>query len=324
MAPRNRGPWSAEEDARLLELVLPLEYDWVKIEKRMGTRNAKQCRERYQQQLKPELNHDPITPAEGQFILDYVSSHGKQWANLSRKLPGRSDNCIKNWWNGQQNRRRKQRREGSNGYSDDQFRPDTPHSHSHQASAPPMVPRTLSSDLYLTGYHYNVHGQAGHDTGIDSPLSSPGSARTAESDGAPNYTTTPRGPLLLPWSDPFQFTMPRQWAPSSRSRQQHGVGAVSPRSESSGQTLSSPSPILHSEGRVPDSRAIITMFTPTTTHNNNNNNNNNNSSSSCCIINHYRWRNDTRNRSNAIRDKRVTSLVDGETVDLTSRLCCGR
>ena len=76
--------------------------------------------------------------------------------------------------------------------------------------------------------------------------------------------------------------------------------------------------------RLIQSRATITMFTPTTTHNNNNNNNNNNNSNCCCIINNCRWRNDTRNRSNTIRDKRVTSLVDGETVDLTSRLCCGR
>jgi hypothetical protein len=74
--------------------------------------------------------------------------------------------------------------------------------------------------------------------------------------------------------------------------------------------------------RLIQSRATITttITTTTTTITHNNNNNNNNS----YIINNCRWRNNTRNRSNTIRDKPATSLVDGETVDLTFRMCCGK
>lgn len=87
----------------------------MRISSYLHSRSPKQCRERYHQNLKPTLCHDPITPEEGEAIERLVSEMGKRWAEIARRLPGRSDNAVKNWWNGGMNRRRRivVRREGS-------------------------------------------------------------------------------------------------------------------------------------------------------------------------------------------------------------------
>lgn len=90
-------------------------HNWVKISAALRSRTPKQCRERWHQNLKPSLNHTPISPEEGEIIERLVSAMGKRWAEIARQLPNRSDNAVKNWWNGGMNRRRRLvvRRDGS-------------------------------------------------------------------------------------------------------------------------------------------------------------------------------------------------------------------
>ncbi|KAM9928561.1 hypothetical protein OXX59_001757 [Metschnikowia pulcherrima] len=103
-----RGPWSPEEDRKLMDIIaLYGPSNWVRISLSIKTRSPKQCRERYHQNLKPSLNRNPITYQEGVLIEQLVGRYGKKWAEISRHLPGRSDNAIKNWWNGGANRRRR-------------------------------------------------------------------------------------------------------------------------------------------------------------------------------------------------------------------------
>ncbi|KAI9824480.1 MAG: hypothetical protein M1826_007343 [Phylliscum demangeonii] len=108
MAPHKRGPWSQEEDDQLLNLVNTQgPHYWVRISQLLGTRSPKQCRERFHQNLKPSLRHTPISPEEGMLIERLVAEMGKRWADIARRLDGRSDNAVKNWWNGGMNRRRR-------------------------------------------------------------------------------------------------------------------------------------------------------------------------------------------------------------------------
>lgn len=104
-----RGPWSPQEDKLLKDLVEQHGAgNWVAIQNGIVSRTAKQCRERWHQNLDPKLNHDPITPEEGLEIDALVEKMGKRWADIARHLKGRSDNAVKNWWNGGESRRRRE------------------------------------------------------------------------------------------------------------------------------------------------------------------------------------------------------------------------
>ncbi|KAE8348992.1 Homeodomain-like protein [Aspergillus coremiiformis] len=103
-----RGPWVPEEDQLLLQLVREQgPNNWVRISQHMHYRSPKQCRERFHQNLKPSLNREPISADEGLVIERMVNEMGKRWAEIARRLGNRSDNAVKNWWNGSMNRKRR-------------------------------------------------------------------------------------------------------------------------------------------------------------------------------------------------------------------------
>ncbi|KAI3574068.1 Homeodomain-like protein [Fusarium oxysporum f. sp. albedinis] len=189
MAAHLRGPWSNAEDAYLMNLVQthgPL--NWVRIAQTLVSRTPKQCRERYHQNLKPTLNHDPITPGEGLQIERLVYEIGKRWAEIARRLHGRSDNAVKNWWNGQNRRRRMDRRRAVQTHDD--FYPHNRPGLSISTSALPL-PRTQLSPLTGPSLRHPMPW-------VEAPLPSPCSSESAESDISSNYTTSPaRQPISL-------------------------------------------------------------------------------------------------------------------------------
>ena len=91
LRPKMRGAWSKEED-KLLEDLLGqgFKYSWKDISAKLKGRTPKQCRERWQQVLHPNLKRTMFTVAEDEIILQMQMKIGNKWSTIGRRLTGRS------------------------------------------------------------------------------------------------------------------------------------------------------------------------------------------------------------------------------------------
>eukprot|EP00253_Pinus_taeda_P014356 PITA_14356 len=97
----NRGAWTEKEDMILSEYIqIHGDGRWKKLTQKAGLKRCpKSCRLRWLNYLRPDIKRGNIYPDEEDLIVRLHRLLANRWSLIAGRLPGQTDNEIKNYWN---------------------------------------------------------------------------------------------------------------------------------------------------------------------------------------------------------------------------------
>ncbi|PRQ51508.1 putative transcription factor MYB-HB-like family [Rosa chinensis] len=202
----NKGAWTAEEDQKLAEVTaIHGAKKWKSIAAKAGlNRCGKSCRLRWLNYLRPNIKRGNISDQEEDLILRLHKLLGNRWSLIAGRLPGRTDNEIKNYWNSHLSKRINQKEKQRNiGGDDDSTR---------QISTVDQKPGTH------LGEQNKIHGEMKQDSSSEegTTTTTTTSASNKGGDDHENYSNldididdffdfSNEGPFNLEWVNKFLY-----------------------------------------------------------------------------------------------------------------------
>lgn len=98
------GNWIQAEDEIILRYVYEKDRNndnmmWGNLQETLNGRSGKSCRERWFNHLDPKIKRTEWSVEEQWVLFILRNQQVEKWSLISKRLMGRTDNAVKNYWN---------------------------------------------------------------------------------------------------------------------------------------------------------------------------------------------------------------------------------